>query len=66
MSDQQQSRQQRQGHDGPAEEQLRLTSSSSQPQDSDSSFEDLLDQIDAVIDANPAGYVRTFVQRGGQ
>lgn len=66
MSDQQQSRQQRQAHDGPVEEQLRLTSSGNQSQSSDSSFEDLLDQIDAVIDANPAGYVRTFVQRGGQ
>ena len=66
MSEQQQSRQQRPGHDGPAEEQLRLQAPSSQPQASDSSFEDLLDQIDAVIDANPEGYVRTFVQRGGQ
>ena len=66
MSEQQQSRHQRRDHDGPAEEQLRLHTPSSQPQASDSSFEDLLDQIDAVIDANPEGYVRTFVQRGGQ
>lgn len=32
----------------------------------DSSFDDLLDQIDAVIEANPEGYVKSFVQRGGQ
>lgn len=35
-------------------------------QTEDSSFEDLLDQIDAVIEQNPEGYVRGFVQRGGQ
>ena len=66
MSEQQQFRHQRPGHDGLAEEQLRLQWHSSQPQESERSFDDLLDQIDAVIDANPEGYVRTFVQRGGQ
>lgn len=37
-----------------------------EPETADSSFEDLLDQIDAVIEKNPEGYVRSFVQRGGQ
>lgn len=37
-----------------------------QIQQTDSSLDDLLDQIDAVIERNPQGYVRNFVQRGGQ
>lgn len=37
-----------------------------QQQAQDASFEELLDQIDAVIERNPEGYVRSFVQRGGQ
>ena len=65
MSEQQQF-QQRTGPRAAAEDELRLQRQVEQNRSSDSSFEDLLDQIDAVIDANPEGYVRTFVQRGGQ
>ncbi|MGA4507433.1 ubiquitin-like protein Pup [Propionibacteriaceae bacterium G1746] len=37
-----------------------------QSQQQGASIDDLLDQIDAVIERNPEGYVRSFVQRGGQ
>jgi len=43
-----------------------LLSPSRQAGHQDSSLDDLLDQIDEVIDRNPEGYVRGFVQRGGQ
>lgn len=46
-------------------EQLR-PAQAQQIQQTDSSLDDLLDQIDAVIERNPQGYVRNFVQRGGQ
>lgn len=63
MSEQQHQQTRRATQSG-AEDELRLQTQTQQPVGS--SFEDLLDQIDAVIDANPEGYVRTFVQRGGQ
>ena len=31
-----------------------------------SSFDDLLDSIDAVLETNAEEYVRSFVQKGGQ
>lgn len=64
MSEQQHQQFGRAGQSGAAD-QLRLQAQT-EPQQPDSSLEDLLDQIDAVIDANPEGYVRSFVQRGGQ
>lgn len=32
----------------------------------DSSLDDLLDSIDAVLETNAEEYVRSFVQKGGQ
>lgn len=43
-----------------------LRPAQAQQNETDSSLDDLLDQIDAVIERNPQGYVRNFVQRGGQ
>ena len=65
MSEQQQHSIQRHGQQAGAEEQLRLQPARTEQAELDS-LVDLLDQIDAVIDANPQGYVRSFVQRGGQ
>ncbi|MGA4668450.1 ubiquitin-like protein Pup [Propionibacteriaceae bacterium Y1923] len=61
----QQHQQTRRATQADAEEVLRLQASAGL-HEQDSSLDDLLDQIDAVIDANPEGYVRSFVQRGGQ
>lgn len=35
-------------------------------QESDDDFDSLLDEIDGVLEANAAEFVRSFVQKGGE